>query len=136
MKTYPLSSFELAQLTAFDHDVDQLYAPQDAARLHQLIQAALQSAALTEADCHELRLILPRILQQQEEEAEPKSQPASRHPDDWPEWSEQASLSHRQQRARLARLHELLHMLQILQFQQEKSHHHGLFLQKGHRRDR
>lgn len=133
MKTYLLNSFELAQLMAFDHDVDQLYAPQDAIRLHQLIQASLHSAALTEADCHELRLILPRILQQREE-AKPEAQPSSRHPDDWSEWTEQASLSHRQQRAWLARLHELLHMLQTLQFQQEKAYHHGLFLKKGHHR--
>ena len=134
MKTYLLSSFELAHLMAFDHDVDQLYAPQDAIRLHQLIQASLHSAALTEADCHELRLILPRILQQREE-AKLEAQPSSRHPDDWPEWTEQASLSHRQQRTRLARLHELLHMLQTLQFQQKKVHHHDLFLKKGHDRD-
>lgn len=135
MKTYPLGSFELAQLTAFDHDVDLFYAPQDAVRLHQLIQTSLHLAVLTEADCHELRLILPRILQQQEE-AEPKAQPCSCHPDDWPEWTEQALLSHRQQRAQLARLHDLLHMLQILQFQQEKSLRHDLFLKKSHHRDR
>ena len=89
MKTYLLHGFELSQLIAFDNNVDTLYAPADAAMLHQIIRAAVQSSTLTEVDLHELRLLLPRILpqEQEDEEAAPASA-ASEKEDDWNEWSE------------------------------------------------
>ncbi len=70
MKTYALGAFELSQLRAFDDNVDTLYASADATRLHQIIRMAVQSSTLTEVDLYELRLLLPRILPQEQEDEE------------------------------------------------------------------
>lgn len=96
MKTYALGAFELSQLRAFDDNVDTLYASADATRLHQIIRMAVQSSTLTEVDLYELRLLLPRILpqEQEDEEAAPASA-ASEKEDDWNEWSERESQRYR-----------------------------------------
>lgn len=132
MKTYLLCRFELSQLIAFDNNVDTLYAPADAAMLHQIIRAAVQSSTLTEVDLYELRLLLPRILPQGQEDEE--AAPASAAPekeDDWNEWTERESQRYRQRRRLLEEQHELLHMLRTLQHQHKEEHRPVLL----HRRD-
>ena len=132
MKTYLLRGFELSQLIAFDNNVDTLYAPADAAMLHQIIRAAVQSSTLTEVDLYELRLLLPRILPQEQEDEE--AAPASAAPekeDDWSEWPERESRRYRQRRRILEEQHELLHMLQTLQHQHKEERRPVLL----HRRD-
>ena len=133
MKTYLLHGFELSQLIAFDNNVDTLYAPADAVMLHQIIRAAVQSSTLTEVDLHELRLLLPRILpqEQEDEEAAPASA-ASEKEDDWNEWSERESQRYRQRRRLLEEQHELLHMLQTLQHQHKEEHRPVLLHHRGH----
>lgn len=133
MKTYLLRGFELSQLIAFDNDVDTLYAPADAAMLHQIIRAAAQSSTLTEVDLYELRLLLPRILpqEQEDEEAAPASA-ASEKEDDWNEWSERESQRYRQRRRLLEEQRELLHMLQTLQHQHKEEHRPVLLHRRGH----
>ena len=133
MKTYLLHGFELSQLIAFDNNVDTLYAPADAAMLHQIIRAAVQSSTLTEVDLHELRLLLPGILpqEQEDEEAAPASA-ASEKEDDWNEWSERESQRYRQRRRLLEERHELLHMLQTLQHQHKEEHRPVLLHHRGH----
>ncbi len=133
MKTYLLRGFELSQLIAFDNNVDTLYAPADAAMLHQIIRAAVQSSTLTEVDLHELRLLLPRILsQEQEDEETAPASAASEKEDDWNEWSERESQRYRQRRRLLEEQHELLHMLQTLQYQHKEEHRPVLLHHKGH----
>lgn len=129
MKTYLLRGFELSQLIAFDKDVDTLYAPADAAMLHQIIRAAVQSSTLTEVDLYELRLLLPRILPQEQEDEE--AAPASAAPEKEDEWPERESRRYRQRRRILEEQHELLHMLQTLQHQHKEEHRPVLL----HRRD-
>ena len=128
MKTYALGAFELSQLRAFDDNVDTLYASADATRLHQIIRIppAVQSSTLTEVDLYELRLLLPRILpqEQEDEEAAPASA-ASEKEDDRNEWSERESQRYRQRRRLLEEQHELLHMLQTLQHQHKEEHRTG-----------
>lgn len=133
MKTYLLRGFELSQLIAFDNNVDTLYAPADAAMLHQIIRAAVQSSTLTEVDLYELRLLLPRILpqEQEDEEAAPASA-ASEKEDDWNEWSERESQRYRQRRRLLEEQHELLHMLQTLQHQHKEEHRPVLLHRMDH----
>ena len=133
MKTYLLHGFELSQLIAIDNKVDTLYAPADAAMLHQIIRAAVQSSTLTEVDLHELRLLLPRILpqEQEDEEAAPASA-ASEKEDDWNEWSERESQRYRQRRRLLEEQHELLHMLQTLQHKNKEEHRPVLLHHRGH----
>ena len=133
MKTYLLRGFELSQLIAFDNNVDTLYAPADAAMLHQIIRAAVQSSTLTEVDLYELRLLLPRILpqEQEDEEAAPASA-ASEKEDDWNEWSERESQRYRQRRRLLEEQHELLHMLQTLQHQHKEEHRPVLLRRRDH----
>ena len=113
--------------------MDTLYAPADAAMLHQIIRAAVQSSTLTEVDLHELRLLLPRILpqEQEDEEAAPASA-ASEKEDDWNEWSERESQRYRQRRRLLEEQHELLHMLQTLQHQHKEEHRPVLLHHRGH----
>lgn len=130
---YALGAFELSQLRAFDDNVDTLYASADATRLHQIIRMAVQSSTLTEVDLYELRLLLPRILpqEQEDEEAAPASA-ASEKEDDWNEWSERESQRYRQRRRLLEEQHELLHMLQTLQHQHKEEHRPVLLHHRGH----
>lgn len=117
----------------FDDNVDTLYASADATRLHQIIRMAVQSSTLTEVDLYELRLLLPRILpqEQEDEEAAPASA-ASEKEDDWNEWSERESQRYRQRRRLLEEQHELLHMLQTLQHQHKEEHRPVLLHHRGH----
>lgn len=133
MKTYALGAFELSQLRAFDDNVDTLYASADATRLHQIIRMAVQSSTLTEVDLYELRLLLPRVLpQEQEDEEVAPASAASEKEDDWNEWSERESQRYRQRRRLLEEQHELLHMLQTLQHQHKEEHRPVLLHHRGH----
>lgn len=136
MKTHILGAFELAQIMAFERNVDELYTPEVASHLHQLIQAILQSGTLTEVVCRELRLLLPCMLpQEQKATGQKETQSSKQEEDDWLDWSEQVSKHYQQRQARLAELHELLHMLQTLQFHKEKARCSILPPAKSHRRD-
>lgn len=133
LRTYALGAFELSQLRAFDDNVDTLYASADATRLHQIIRMAVQSSTLTEVDLYELRLLLPRILpQEQEDEEVAPASAASEKEDDWNEWSERESQRYRQRRRLLEEQHELLHMLQTLQHQHKEEHRPVLLHHRGH----